>query len=304
MSFGGDGDGDGYGYGGDMYMGADDGFDGGDGGDYGGSDRASVDLDGTPLHDGGDATRTDQLRPATGSGDGHHTPASRLESIAAAADGEQPKKADGFVRPDGTKRRYAAPPPPKEVDWTRAMDCLAQWAVAEERGLFPRTFRTDGADVFALLPGGVPDDDLVSLKDTRHSTREALEVVRPFAIAVEEDGGPALWRSGAEDELLERGIKLAASFLIEASYRPTDGDAIKSKLFGVRAFHIGFRYFLYVVLAGEFSRAGAPAQHTARTADGRRKKRKPTFDDADGRPVVAYYLTALTRDEAVTNRCV
>ena len=278
-------------------------YDGGGGDDLaGGDDEYDYEYD-----DGGDAVRGPETAGGAAARDtSAATPMAGgdvLEAIAERSrvgdekekkeEAARRKNAGGFTRADGTRRRYAAPAPPKKVDWTKAMWTLARWAVATELGEFPRTFNPDSTDVFSLLPGGMPEDDLVTLLDTRQSAREALEVIRPFVVAVEDDGAPAAWRVGAEDELADRGIKLADSFFVGARYSTTQMRGEEREcVFGVRAFHIGFRYFVFVVLGGDYPEFRTAGQNKVR------------FASPDGRPVVGYYIVALSKEEAIKGRCI
>lgn len=198
------------------------------------------------------------------------------EDLHLAGDAEETQRATttttpkttsvtGFVTSDGTRRKYDAPEPPKNIEWSAVLPTLRNWMDNHTR-----TYREE-TDLLLMLDAEAARD-IISMKDTRNALRETLEVTGPFVTVAD-----ARWMAGAEDELRRRGIKLADSFVI------TMNDTIA---FGIRAFHACFRYFVLVVLAGDY----APGQLT--------------FDDADGRPVVGLYIVALSKEEAISNRCV
>lgn len=187
------------------------------------------------------------------------------------------KKVKGFIMADGTRREYDAPEPPKNLKWEKIYSRLIEWHCQVELGLQPKLFDINSNDMFVLLEREIPDDDFYKITDTYHSIRETLEVLRPFVVSE----STSKWRIGAEEELIDRGIKLADSFMISVECQNNS----QTYYFGVRAFHVSFRYFVFVILAGPY-------------------KRSHIFSDPDNRPVVGFYFVALSQKEAEMNKCV
>ena len=199
------------------------------------------------------------------------------EAIRVGAPTAPAETTTGFMMADGRRRKYDAPEPPLSADWSLIRGRLREWSEAATKNIVPPPFDPDRSNDLFGEKG--PDDDMYSVDDTRHSVRETTEVVRPFAVSVGADGKPARWRLGAERELRGRGVRLADSFVI------TLDDDQSTAYYGVRAFHVGFRYFLFVVLGGEYDGSGV-------------------FADPEGMPVVGYYFAAITQKEAELNKCV
>lgn len=169
---------------------------------------------------------------------------------------------DGFVTADGTRRKYDAPEPPrKQLNWDLLLPVL--------RGTVTWREETD----LCIMMDKQAARDAWELKDTRASVRETLELIRPFFVCRSFGG----WLPEVETELRYRGIKLADSFVVHVA---------NTERFGVRAFHVSFRFFVLVILGGTYD----AEQHE--------------FEDVGGRPIIGIYLVALSRQEAISNRCV
>jgi hypothetical protein len=204
----------------------------------------------------------------------------------------------GFIMANGVRRKYGAPEPPiKELHWEKAYPVLHAWAYSVIQKKCPmRTFDIESDDAFMLMEG-VPDDDFFDVVDTANTVRETEEVLRPYAIG-NEDGSAATWGAVPEADLLQRGIKLADSFAITVDL--VDGESTK---FGIRSFHIGYRYFFYVVLGGEFGDGDTRSKMSeCNTESGKEEYEElVTFE---GRPFVAFYYGSITHKEAEMNKCI
>jgi hypothetical protein len=195
------------------------------------------------------------------------------------------REGEGFVMPDGERRKYDAPPPPKTVDWKKIIPELTVWIDSEKkRGRASCVVEPDGNATFSFFSTtktGIPDPDFFTIPDIENSVREAEEVVRPYAIG-DANGDAVTWRDGAEEDLADRGIKLSDSFILALVINGEE------RRFGVRAFHVAYRYFLFVVLAGNYDCGDDSGE----------------FVDPDGRPFVGFYYAAITKQEAEMNKCI
>lgn len=194
-----------------------------------------------------------------------------------------------YKNSDGSERDYDAPAPPgeNEVHWGQVDKLLDDWIICKTAS--PRLrrkrilFGLHGDHRFSLMEGGYPEEDYFLLEDTAQSVREVDEVLLPFAIladgkTIEES---PKWSMLVEEYLRSRGIKLADSFAIKTASK----NGLESMIFGVRAFHVGFRYFMFVVLGDVES-----------TEDGKLTK-------IDGCPFVSYYYVSITKEQAISNEC-
>jgi hypothetical protein len=198
-----------------------------------------------------------------------------------------------YKNSDGSNRDYDAPAPPNDIDWGQIDVMFDDWTACKENGGKRRQFCLHGDHRYSLLRGGYPDEDFFLLEDTAQSVREANEIMLPFAILA--DGKTISesprWDETVEEYLRSRGIKLADSYVIKtAPLKPdeeggSEGDGGGGTLFGVRAFHIGFRYFMFVMIGDVIS-----------TKDGK-------LTNVNGCPFVSYYYTAITKEQAISNEC-
>ena len=199
----------------------------------------------------------------------------------------------GFIDKDGKRRAYETPPPPtiEDIEWTRIGKRLAAWYRHTTRGSnYPRMILDeedcvrDGAvlEPFALL-GGKPDADFYSSKNVRPASTEAEDLLRPLVIARDENQRPVVWGGDVERELYGKGIKLADSNVIDVNI-VDDGGTTRKLTIGIRFFFLAYRYFVAVLLGGDFGTA------------------KTEFCVED-RPIVAFYYVALSVSEARLQRC-
>lgn len=173
----------------------------------------------------------------------------------------------------GTRRPYDAPGLPRDVQWKRLRDVLLRWPDVPPQDV-------DGQDAFLLM--GPPDPDFFE-GATAAAVREAEEVLRPVAACKTDGGGRQPWTPALERELVMRGAKLGDSVVLTDEGPPNEvrfstGEG-RPKL-GARAFHLSFRYFVVVIVAGAF----AASEHT-------------TFS-LEGKTFVGYYYACATVEQA------
>lgn len=184
-----------------------------------------------------------------------------------------------FVDTDGSAREYDAPAPPFDLNWQAVDPVLHDWIECKETSKKRRKFGLDSNQRYILLDGGYPEEDFFLLDDTAQSARETDEMLLPFAIMA--DGSflsdSPKWSLGVEEHLRRRGLILADSYAIRVG--------VNGALFGVRAFHIGFRYFVVVIL-GDI-----------------KIEKEDKFSDVEGCSFVMYSYVSITKEQAISNEC-
>lgn len=197
---------------------------------------------------------------------------------------------DGFIDKNGKKRAYSAPPPPtvEEIEWNRITSRLAMWHNHISNGEeYPRmTLSGTGNESHRLLgkdDTSQPDSDFFSTTTVR-AVVEAEDLLKPMALTrCGHERTVLKWGADLENELKGKNIRLADSNVVDITIKSQDGTAHVLTL-GIRYFHISYRYFVAVILGGEFGTA------------------KAEFPIGD-RPFVAFYYVAHTVLEARAQRC-
>lgn len=180
----------------------------------------------------------------------------------------------GFLDKDGNRRPYDAPSPPTDVEWTRLLSVLLAW---RGDGSSPPQ-DVDGDAPLLLMTAPIEDDFYED--DVRGIVREAEEILRPIVLSPDDAGRPRRWTPAVERHLAERGIKLADSMIL------TVNQCDPRRRFGVRVFHLIFRFFVLVVVAGTFL--------DSETTE---------FSLVDKR-IVGFYYLAMSVEQAVMEHCV
>ena len=197
-----------------------------------------------------------------------------------------PAAAAGFVDRDGRRRRYDAPAPPKDIPWQRMSARLMGWTRDEGDPRRLTAEDVDGGEQMTLMDLEPGDDDL-SAADVAASMRETEELLRAVAICREDDGSPRRWTRDAERELCGiKYIKLSDSMTLDFT---TESGALR--LFGVRAFQVVYRFFVVVVLAGDFRNIQSGEDDGGQFLTGDKR-------------FVGYYYVAKTPEQALIDRCV
>lgn len=182
----------------------------------------------------------------------------------------------GFLDRNGKRRKYDAAPPPTDVNWELLIPHVHEWPEDVDRG-----------DQYALLSAS---DKNAMLKDDADNeqvsatVREAGELLCSGAISSEDDGRPSKW-DGFEGELRKRNIKLSEATTFQET---TEDGSIKR--YGIRIFHIIFRFYVIVLFSGRFDE-GDDAGWAG------------DDDDRDMR-MIGYYFAAMTTEQAIAERCV
>jgi hypothetical protein len=192
---------------------------------------------------------------------------------------------NGFVQSDGTIRNYEAPAPPTDVDFSLLKPLLQKWydSYSIPNAHVPHQDLLNG-EIYILLPDKRPGSDFTKLNGVIHGTTEFNKILKPFSISRDDNGRPFYWNSGVERDLRSKGIKLADSKIIDPVLDTPSGQ--KSVSFGLRFFHVGYRYFSVVVLHGEFE-----------------KDETESFK-LDDKKFVGFYYISMSPEQAQLNRCI
>jgi len=204
----------------------------------------------------------------------------------------------GFLDKDGNRRDYEAPAPPSEVEWPLLTPRLLKWnrAACENWRSENSTWTPEDVDgkepyLFMSSADSSPESEFGS-DDTANAVRETEEILRPMAISPEISEGkicPRRWTPAVERALRDRGIRLADSIVLSVeTTEPGRTEPTKCK-YGVRVFHVNFRYFVVVIVGGNFKDE---------------EKREFSLSDGDGKRMMGYYYLAMSVDQAITERCV
>jgi hypothetical protein len=197
--------------------------------------------------------------------------ADRLEAIRSATlrDAAKPLGWHTFLDKDGKPRAYDTYAPPTKIEWPRLQKRLKEWNTATT----PQD--VDGNDPYILLTeSATPDPDFYASEDTAHSVSLFESRLKPAALTMK------CWCARDEEILREHGIKLSGLQTITLT-----GSGVT---FGVRIFHINYRYFAAVILDGTDY-----------------DPRKTEFVlEASPQHVIGYYYLSMSVDEAIDAKCV
>jgi hypothetical protein len=238
--------------------------------------------------DAGDADATDAAQDAATVLDRLKAAAQKAPSVNDGDDEDDEEeeeekekggaRPDGFVDHNGNRREYDAPAPPKEdLNWGLLMSVLVGWTDDGSAGV-ANAEDVDGKEPMLFFP--MPLDEDFHDEETQTVFREAEELLRPLAISRDDGGRPMPWTEDVERELRDRGIKLCDSMVIEVK------AVNPPRRFGVRFFHLTFRFFCMVVLSGAF----APEETKTFSLENKR--------------VVRYYHLAMSTEKAILEHCV
>lgn len=176
---------------------------------------------------------------------------------------------------------------PKMVKWHRA--ACENWKPENSSWTAEDV---DGREPFLLMSAAdASAESEFGSDDTANAIRETEEILRPMVISPEVSEGakfaaPRRWTPAIERALRDRGIRLADSVVLSVeAAEPGLAEPTRCK-FGVRTFHVNFRYFVAVVVGGNFA-----------------DEEKREFS-LDGKRMMGYYYLAMSVEQAITERCV